>query len=158
MAESDEEIGEEGVPPPEDVPLPEPWPPPGQRTPEQQAQVEMWERAVAWLEKRWSPGGETPACPYCGTREWSVGVPALLLSAAGGVPGGGPWGGMSPVFPVMCLHCGNTVLINAILAGIVPPLNRWRRRESHPSRSSRDYRAPRRLPATRPDAESGGSG
>ena len=30
-------------------------------------------------------------------------------------------GQLVPVVPVVCNNCGNTVLVNAILAGLIPP-------------------------------------
>jgi hypothetical protein len=111
--------GEEGVLPDEErqPDIPFPWPPEGQRTAEQQAQVELWEKTVAWLETKWSRSdGEAAPCPYCGTRQWSVGLPTLPVTYSGP-----PFAGFAPVVPVMCLNCGNTVFINAILSGLLPP-------------------------------------
>lgn len=98
-------------------PLPSPWPPEGSRTPEQQQQVEAWERAVAWLEGKWRrEDGHAAPCPYCQTRSWSVGVPTMPASFTGGA-----WAGASAFFPVMCLNCGNTVQVSADLVGNKPP-------------------------------------
>jgi len=69
------------------------------------------EAAISWLGERWGP---EKACPYCGNTGWSVGTP-FEVSLEGG-------NSLSPHFPVMCDNCGNTVFINAILAGLLPDL------------------------------------
>lgn len=64
-------------------------------------------RAIEWLERKW---GERP-CPYCGVVDWLVGTPLEV-----GVEGDDA---MSPAFPVMCGNCGQTVLVNAVVADLV---------------------------------------
>lgn len=66
-------------------------------------------RAIEWLSQKW---GSRP-CPYCGDFAWQVGTPLEIRLADDEL--------MSPAFPVMCGNCGNTVLINAVVAGLVPP-------------------------------------
>jgi hypothetical protein len=65
-------------------------------------------QAVAWLDEKWMPG----ACPYCHHIEWDVGTPLNLVASDGT--------SMTPMFPVMCVNCGNTTFINAIRAGLFP--------------------------------------
>lgn len=65
--------------------------------------------AIEWLTEVW--GAQRP-CPYCGHTDWSVGTPYEIQLASGQT--------LAPHFTVMCETCGNTVFINAILAGIVP--------------------------------------
>jgi hypothetical protein len=122
MANSHDEIGEEGVrpDPPEDAgqePSESPWPPPGERTPEQQVEADTWEKGVAWLREKWtrSDGHPTP-CPYCGHRSWTVGLPTQFVS----VSQPGLWS-IWPVVPITCANCAHVVLINAQLAGIPLP-------------------------------------
>jgi hypothetical protein len=43
---------------------------------------------------------------------WSIGTPFEISLENGEA--------LSPHFPVMCDNCGNTVFINAILAGLLP--------------------------------------
>lgn len=73
----------------------------------EQATMELEEAlvaaAIAWLSDQW---GIHKPCPYCGNAEWTVGLPVR-------------WAGPEPIFPVTCDTCGNTALINAILAGVV---------------------------------------
>jgi len=64
--------------------------------------------AIDWVEATW---GET-ACPYCGNRYWEVGSPFVLETASRDE--------LTPHFPVMCSNCGNTVLVNAFRAGLLP--------------------------------------
>ncbi len=66
-------------------------------------------KAIEWLEVRWGP---SRLCPYCEHDQWEIGTPVEVPLLAGGA--------MSPAIPVMCSHCGNTVFINAIRAGLFP--------------------------------------
>jgi hypothetical protein len=81
-----------------------------------QLQAEQIVKAIIWLEQKWT---EARRCPYCGNPHWEVGTPVeiTLGNPMFGTPIQSP---MSPMFPVMCTNCGNTVFINAILAGVVP--------------------------------------
>lgn len=63
--------------------------------------------AVTWLERKW--GAERP-CPYCHSVEWSVSRPFNLLLESREA--------LAPHFSVVCTNCGNTVLVNAVLAGL----------------------------------------
>lgn len=65
--------------------------------------------AISWLEERW--GGQRP-CPYCGNTEWTVGRPFTAALIGGDA--------LTPHFPVTCHRCGNTALINAAWAGLIP--------------------------------------
>ena len=65
--------------------------------------------AISWLAAKW--GNDRP-CPYCGNPEWTVSLPFnLLLESRNTLP---------PHFSAVCTNCGNTVLINAIMAGLFP--------------------------------------
>lgn len=56
-------------------------------------------------------------CPFHGPTNWTVGDMIMTLPfTGGGVTLGGP---TYPLIPVTCGQCGYTVLINAIVAGIV---------------------------------------
>lgn len=72
-------------------------------------------QAIAFLNAKW---GLRP-CPMCGTSNWTVqGTPFQLMEFhQGNLVVGGP---IVPVIPVICVNCGNTVLVNAIIAGLVP--------------------------------------
>jgi hypothetical protein len=101
-----------------DQPGPEsPWPPEGERTLEQQAQVEVFEKAVAWLRTKWV-GDPAPHCPYCQTQGWTVGLPVELSTVD--QSGLNTWGAMAPMFPVVCLNCGHTVFVSAVVARLIP--------------------------------------
>jgi hypothetical protein len=56
----------------------------------------------------------------CGTSQWSVQDKVYQLSEfhGGNLVVGGP---LVPVIPVSCTNCGNTVLVNAIIAGAIKP-------------------------------------
>jgi predicted RNA-binding Zn-ribbon protein involved in translation (DUF1610 family) len=60
-------------------------------------------RVLAWIREKW---GEQRPCPYCGEARWDVGPPVVL--------------GASPAVPVVCGNCGNTLLIDAGVMGVVP--------------------------------------
>jgi hypothetical protein len=72
-------------------------------------QDELEREAIKWLIERW--GTERP-CPYCSNPQWRIGTPVEFLLVSGEAT--------APHFPVLCTNCGNTVLINAVHAGIVP--------------------------------------
>jgi hypothetical protein len=57
-------------------------------------------------------------CAQCGVANWQVqdAVFELRQFSGGGLVVGGT---IIPVVPVTCANCGNTVLINAIRAGVV---------------------------------------
>jgi hypothetical protein len=73
-------------------------------------------RAIAHLNMKW---GLRP-CPMCGISNWNVQgrVFQLMEFNEGNLVLGGQ---LIPVVPIICNNCGNTVLVNAIVAGIVPP-------------------------------------
>jgi hypothetical protein len=72
------------------------------------------EKLLQHLKTKW--GGRS--CPMCGVGPWSVQDAAYEVRAFG--QGGLLVGGaVIPVVPVVCMNCGNTVLVNAILAGVV---------------------------------------
>jgi hypothetical protein len=74
------------------------------------------QKAIAYLRQKW--GGRV--CPMCGVGNWSVNESTFQLTEFnnGSMIIGGP---VVPVVPVICMNCGNTVLVNAITAGLVTP-------------------------------------
>lgn len=68
--------------------------------------------AIAWLEQKW--GADNP-CPYCDNEEWTVSLPFKLLLESRV--------SLQPHFSAVCTNCGNTVLINAVMAGLLPEDN-----------------------------------
>ena len=64
--------------------------------------------AIDWLQRKW---GSERECPYCGNLGWSISTPFNVLLESRET--------LSPHFAAMCTNCGNTVFINAILAGLV---------------------------------------
>jgi hypothetical protein len=72
-------------------------------------------KLIKYLSDKW----QGKPCPMCGHAGWSVQDYVFELSVfqrGGLVVGGGP---LVPVVPVFCDNCGNTVLVNAISAGVV---------------------------------------
>ena len=74
------------------------------------------EKIVSYLKEKWQ--GRT--CPMCQTGNWIVQDNCFQLmryDANAFVIGGT----VIPVIPVICNNCSNTLLINAILAGVINP-------------------------------------
>ena len=73
-------------------------------------------KAIAHLQTKWG----ARACPMCGQGPWKVQDSTFQLTEYNepGMVIGGP---VIPVVPVTCSNCGNTVLVNAILAEVVKP-------------------------------------
>ena len=72
-------------------------------------------KAIEHLRAKWS---QRP-CPMCGIAQWSVQESTYQLlefNQGVGLSIGGP---LIPVLPVTCNNCGNTILVNAIKAGLV---------------------------------------
>jgi len=72
-------------------------------------------KLIIHLEKKW----QGKPCPMCGVGNWNVQDSSYELREYHGgniVIGGGP---IIPVVPVVCTNCGNTILVNAIIAGVV---------------------------------------
>jgi ribosomal protein S27AE len=72
-------------------------------------------RLVQHLEQKWT----NKNCTMCGESAWNVPEEIYELRefhGGGLVVGPVP---IVPVLPVTCSNCGNTVLINAIVAGVV---------------------------------------
>ena len=72
-------------------------------------------RLIEHLRTKWLG---TP-CPMCHVVNWTVqdSIYQLLQFNQGVLRIGGP---VIPVIPVVCNNCGNTVLVNAITAGLLP--------------------------------------
>jgi hypothetical protein len=70
-------------------------------------------RQLDWVREKW---GDDRACPYCRNTSWSV--PDEIAEIR---PFGPRLDSVAyPVFQVICQNCGNTVLINAVIADIPP--------------------------------------
>jgi hypothetical protein len=74
-------------------------------------------RLIAHLRQKWAGR----PCQMCGVGNWNVQETTFELRefnegnlVVGGVP-------IIPVVPVICSNCGNTVLVNALSAGVIPP-------------------------------------
>lgn len=74
------------------------------------------EKLLQHLEDKW----KDKSCPMCGHLDWTL---KDTISEIRDFSGGGLIIGrgqpLVPVIPVTCNYCGNTVLINAIVAGIL---------------------------------------
>ena len=72
---------------------------------------------IQFLNEKWTG---TP-CPYCRGTEWNVEGKVFELREfnKGDMYIGGPNSSIVPVVPVTCNNCGNTVMVNALIAGVV---------------------------------------
>lgn len=72
-------------------------------------------KVISHLENKWG----SRSCPMCGKGPWSVQDSTYQLNEynESGFVVGGP---IIPVVPVICGNCGNTVLVNAIISGVMP--------------------------------------
>lgn len=68
------------------------------------------EHLQAWIDAKWEFG----ECPVCHENAYQVGVDVCEIR-----PLGGTSMGTYPVVPVNCVNCGFTVLINAVVAGVL---------------------------------------
>jgi predicted RNA-binding Zn-ribbon protein involved in translation (DUF1610 family) len=77
------------------------------------------------LRQKWA----NRPCPMCGGGPWNVqnSTFQLLEFTEGGLTIGGP---VVPVVPVVCMNCGNTVLVNAIVSGLVSAATPPKKEES----------------------------
>ncbi len=72
------------------------------------------EKLIQHLNDKW----KTQPCPLCGARQWNVQDKSFELREFHGgsiVIGPGP---IIPVIPVICANCGNTILVNSLVAGV----------------------------------------
>jgi hypothetical protein len=78
-------------------------------SPDQLAKIE------AWLVSKW---GASKPCVQCGNPAMAVGPsPAVIINQT--TTGTINFGGVYPSIAIICRNCGNTVMVNAILAGVV---------------------------------------
>ena len=72
------------------------------------------QKAIDHLQEKWAGR----PCPLCGVGSWNVHDSTYQLTEynQGSMVIGGP---VIPLIPVICNNCGNTVLINALTAGIL---------------------------------------
>ncbi len=76
---------------------------------------EQHKRFLEFIQSRWKPPFE---CRCCGSNNWDVELEIyqiMKFSQEGLILGGT----RVPLAPVTCSNCGNTILINALIAGIV---------------------------------------
>ena len=73
-------------------------------------------KVIAHFRAKWAGR----SCPMCGIGRWNVqdSTYQLLEFNQGSLVFGGP---VIPVIPVVCNNCGNTLLVNAIIAGVIEP-------------------------------------
>ena len=73
------------------------------------------EKVIQQLNSKW----ENRPCPMCGSNSWNVSDKVYELREFHGgnlVIGSGP---IFPVIPVSCNNCGNSVMVNALMAGAI---------------------------------------
>ena len=72
---------------------------------------------IDFIHDRW----RNSLCPMCGGDEWSISDKVFELREfnEGNIVLGGPNSAITPVIPVTCRNCGNTVFINALVAELL---------------------------------------
>ncbi len=72
---------------------------------------------ISYLNEKW----QGTSCPYCRESEWNIQDRIFELREfnKGDMFLGGPNASIIPVIPVMCSNCGHTVLVNAMVAGVL---------------------------------------
>jgi hypothetical protein len=80
---------------------------------------EQHEKLTRFVAAKWRPPFQ---CPYCLTNNWNITHEVFQLTefSGAGLVIGGP---VVPIAPVTCNNCGHTVLLNAIIAGVIEPKN-----------------------------------
>lgn len=71
-------------------------------------------KLIKYLGDKW----QAQPCPMCGARRWNVQETSFELREYHGgnmVIAPGP---VIPLVPVICTNCGNTILINSLVAGL----------------------------------------
>lgn len=74
------------------------------------------EKVIQFLRSKW---GDLAKCQGCGQSHWGVGdiaVAAVPMGSGSGFAFGGP---TYPFVAIFCSNCGQAVLMNAIVCGIV---------------------------------------
>jgi hypothetical protein len=86
-----------------------------EKKPQQGDKIDQ-EKVASWLNAKWA-GDKT--CPVCRHNNWIIGGTISELRTYGG---GGLFlaGKVYPVVVLTCSFCGNTLLVNAIVAELVP--------------------------------------
>ena len=86
-------------------------------------------KAEEWLRERLNDG---PDCSLCGGREWII-CKHLVRVFAGNTKGDVLVGGASyPKIMLLCKNCGNTLLFNALFAGIIEQLDSPKNERNEP--------------------------
>lgn len=76
--------------------------------------IEQQSALTAFLNKKWP----NSACPMCHVNSWAVnGWITMLVSDKLGIVLGSP---VVPIIALSCNNCGNTLMVNAIVAGVMP--------------------------------------
>lgn len=72
-------------------------------------------RIDKWLQEKWGLPG--PKCSQCATTDWRLANPGILTLCD--TKGNMLLGTGFPAIVMICANCGNMVLVNAVMAGII---------------------------------------
>ena len=73
-------------------------------------------RLISHLQNKWGNGR---GCPMCAEKNWGIDDAYQLTRFGKGDPAADER--VMPIVPVICQNCGYTVLVSAILAGVIGP-------------------------------------
>lgn len=77
---------------------------------------EQKKKMVEYIQQKWAPPS---TCPVCKQNNWNVSSEVYeFREFHGGSMVIGGKSGIVPLIPVTCNYCGNTVLFNALIAGL----------------------------------------
>jgi ribosomal protein S27AE len=70
---------------------------------------------ISHLNTKW----QNKPCPMCGESNWSVSDKVFEMREfhGGNIVLGG--GAIQPVIPVTCSNCGNSIMVNALVIGVI---------------------------------------
>jgi hypothetical protein len=76
---------------------------------------DQYDKLTKFVEQKWQKPYQ---CPYCRSNNWNITHEVYQLTefSGGNLVLGGP---VVPLAPVTCNNCGHTVLLNALVAGVV---------------------------------------
>lgn len=71
---------------------------------------------IEYLNEKWKGKG----CPMCDENQWAISDKAMeIREFHGGNLVVGQNSSIQPVIPINCGNCGNTMLVNGLIAGVI---------------------------------------
>ncbi len=77
-------------------------------------------KVAEWLNSHWRPDMVQRSCTVCGVTKWTIAEDFAYLSTLGSGGAIQIGGRHFPLVILTCSNCGNTLLFNAIVMGLLP--------------------------------------